>query len=393
VIKPGTPRVPVRPARDPQAGAAGVTAMLFLLVMAGFLALSLSAGLLMDTRTQLQLGSDAAALAAAGRLNGTAQGLTNARTAAFRYSDEHFAYGQRLIIDPMSDVVFGRWHHTAGSCIATNGTCVGFEDFPSGFATANAGRVTAVRVRNGRDGGSHNPVVDLPFGAFMGTPTAAVRSAAVATGPGLGSVDCALPIGVAVCKVRSSRSSDDLLCTSPLSFSNDYNDSAGFIAFGGSPANGDRAADFINAGGCAAGDITLGQVNVQNGTDFSKVIDALRGVGQGNRPGTNICLIGTEQVLPIIDAHCDEDWANPKFNRDSDIVGFLRVTIRAVTDQQRTVLGCPGQPAPTLPADTGPPQRNSLVLDIACDQAAGPPGSLGGGEIFNATATAVRLVE
>ena len=54
------------------------------MVMAAFLALSLNMGLLMDTRTQLQVGSDAAALAAAGRLDGTTTGLTNARNAGRR---------------------------------------------------------------------------------------------------------------------------------------------------------------------------------------------------------------------------------------------------------------------------------------------------------------------
>jgi uncharacterized membrane protein len=100
--------VRARGGRDAQAGAAAVTSLLFLMVMAAFLALSINMGLLMDTRTQLQVGSDAAALAAAGRLDGTTTGLTNARNAAVHYSNQHVAYGESLIIDPVADVIYGR---------------------------------------------------------------------------------------------------------------------------------------------------------------------------------------------------------------------------------------------------------------------------------------------
>jgi hypothetical protein len=385
------PSVRARAGRDPQAGAAAVTSLLFLMVMATFLALSLNMGLLMDTRTQLQVGSDAAALAGAMRLDGTTTGLGNARASAVQYSQQHVAYGESLIIDPVSDVIYGRWHFGPSDCIVGGGTCTGFESFSDGFALANPARVTAIRVRNGRDGGTHNSVLSLPFGSFVGTPTASVRSAAVAIGPGTGSVDCALPIGVAVCKIRPNQGSSDLNCSQPLSFSNDRNDEVGFVSFNSQPANGDNAADFIDAGRCAPGQISTRDVRVQNGNDFSKVVDALRGVGHGSHGGTGTCFIGAPQTLPVIDAGCDESWGNPRFNRDSAIVGFLRVRVRAVTNQQGDVLGCPGDAPPTV---TGPsPGRNAVILDVDCNQADGPPGAMGGGEVFNATGATIRLVE
>jgi hypothetical protein len=383
--------VRARAGRDPQRGAAAVTSLLFLMIMIAFMAIAINAGLLMDTRTQLQVGSDSAALAAAGRLDGTTNGLTLARNAAVDYSNAHVAYGQSLIIDRVADVIYGRWHFSAGDCIASGGTCVGFETFTDSFALANPSRVTAIRVRNGRDGGTHNPVLSLPFGSFVGTPTASVRSAAVAVGPGTGAVDCALPLGVAVCKIRPNQGSADLNCTQPLTFTDANSDEAGFVSFTSAPANDNNAADFINAGLCAPGQIQAGQVRVQNGNGFSHTVDALRGEARGSHQGTSTCLIGTEQVLPVIDAGCSDNWGNPTFNRDSAIVGFLRVRIHAVTNNQGEVIGCPGDDPPTL---TGPnPGRNSVILDVDCNQEDAPPGSMGGGEILNSTGASIRLVE
>jgi len=368
-----------------------VTSLLFLMVMAAFLAISINTGLLMSTRTQLQAGADSAALAAAGRLDGTTNGLNNARTSALRFTEGHRAYDEQMTITPSADVIFGRWHYSSEDCIASTGTCsAGFESFSDAFAFGNAARVTAVRVINGRDG-TRNSVLSLPFGSFVGTPTASVRSDAVAVGEGTGSVDCALPIGVAICKIRPNQASADLRCTEPLTFSNDTNDEVGFVSFDSSPANGNNAGDFINAGMCADG-IQVGQVRVQNGNDFGQVIDALRGVGRGNSNGTSTCYIGSRQVLPIIDAGCNENWNNPRFNRDSPIVGFLEVTIRAVTDQNGDVLGCPNDPPPDI-SDVSNPGRNAVVLDVDCDGAPASAGGLGGGEVISGTAATIRLVQ
>jgi hypothetical protein len=383
--------VRARGGRDAQAGAAAVTSLLFLMVMAAFLALSINMGLLMDTRTQLQVGSDAAALAAAGRLDGTTTGLTNARNAAVHYSNQHVAYGESLIIDPVADVIYGRWHYSSSDCIARPGTCTGFEPFEDGFAQNNPARVTAIRVRNGRDGGTHNSVLSLPFGSFLGTPTASVRSAAVAVGGGTGAVDCALPIGVALCKIRPNQGSSALACGQPLNFSDANNDEAGFVSFTSDPANGNNASDFIDSGMCAPGEISVGGVRVQNGNGFGQVVDALRGEGRGSHAGTGNCLIGTPQQMPVVEAGCNDSWGNPTFNRDSAVVGFVRVTIRAVTNNQGDVLGCPGDPTPTLTGST--PPNNALVLEFDCDQDDAPPGALGGGEILNSSGATIRLVE
>jgi hypothetical protein len=375
-----------RPRRDRQVGAAAVTSLIFLMVMAAFLALSLNMGLLMDTYTELQVGSDAAALAAAKSLDGTTVGLGNARNAAVEYSDEHVAYGERLIVDPMSDVIFGRWHFTAGACIASGGNCArGFEPYSNAFAFANPGRVTAVRLRNGRDGGSHNPVIELPFGAFVGTPTGAVRSSAVAVGPGSSTSPCALPFGVAVCKLRDSPDSTELHCPQQLFFSNELNDAIGFVNFEGDAAGGHDAAQTINSGLCNGGVASLGEVRVQNGNDFNQqVINALQG------QSTGVCLIGSQQIMPVINAGCEAStWGDADFNRTSEIVGFVRVTITAVTDQSGTVMGCPDQPAPNVTS----PGRRAVIFDVDCTMEPTPPGALGGGEYFNSTGARVRLVE
>ena len=363
-----------------------MTVVICLMAMCGFLAMSMNMGILMDSRTQLQAGADSAALAAAGSLDGTLNGLTLARRAAVLYSNEHAAFGQSLIIDANQDVTFGRWHFSPGRCITSSGTnCVGFEPYTAGFAVSNPGRVTAVRVRNGRDGGSHNPEIDLPFGHFVGRLTSPVNSEAVAVGPGTSSTECGLPFGVAVCKIRERSPSTALRCPQSLFFSNEHNDAVGFVSFDGDAPSGHDAAQTINNGPCDGQSRTIGQVRVQNGNDFThQVIDALQGQTSGD------CLIGTVQTMPVISAECESDWDSPQFNQTSDVVGFIRVTIRAVTDNRGEVIGCPGQPAPDVPS----PGRRALILDVNCEEEPPRPGDdLGGGEVFNATGARLRLVQ
>jgi hypothetical protein len=182
-----------------------------------------------------------------------------------------------------------------------------------------------------------------------------------------------------------------LACGQPLNFSDANNDEAGFVSFTSDPANGNNASDFIDSGMCAPGEISVGGVRVQNGNGFGQVVDALRGEGRGSHAGTGNCLIGTPQQMPVVEAGCNDSWGNPTFNRDSAVVGFVRVTIRAVTNNQGDVLGCPGDPTPTLTGST--PPNNALVLEFDCDQDDAPPGALGGGEILNSSGATIRLVE
>ena len=70
------------------------------------------------------------------------------------------------------------------------------------------------------------------------------------------------------------------------------------------------------------------------------------------------------------------------------MVGFVKATIAAVTDNSGNSLGCPGTPAPPV---AGSPQ-NAIVVDFPCGLA-GDPGDIGGGRVFNTDGVRIRLVQ
>jgi hypothetical protein len=367
-----------------------VTTMLFLGTLLGFFALAFDTGLLMDTRTELQNGSDAAALAGARSLNGMASGLTAARQSAYDYSAKHLAYDQPITIDTFADVTFGRWHMHAVECLFGSS---GHDCFES-IATTDPRKITAVKIRNGRDGGSHNPPLDLPFGAFIGAATATVRSAAVAVGGGPAAPTCAMPLTVAECKIVNP-ATDQMNCdpTTPqqLVFSNANADGLGFINLyypdDTQAPSGNFVADTISNRLCNPKSFEIGPAKVQNGNDFnSKVIDAIRGVdNKGNLIAPDSCLIGKPLSWAVTDAGCP---GNPIFQGVEEVVGFVKATIVAVTDNKGNALGCPGMTVP--PVDGNP--MNAIVVQIPCSSPA-DPGDFGGGRAYNTSNVRTRLVQ
>jgi hypothetical protein len=373
--------------RASERGAVAITVALLLVVLLGFVALSFNTGLLMDTRTELQNGSDAAALAAAHSLDGTAAGLSAARQSAYAYGFRHTAYDQQITIDPSADVIFGAWHMSAAECLFGSGGGDCFEP----LSTTDPRKITAVKVRNGRDGGSHNPPLNVVFGYFVGASTARVSSQAVAVGGGAANTSCALPFAVAECSIVDPLTGKMNCDSGPkqLVFSNANVDGIGFanLYYPGdtqAPNNG-FVADAIANRTCNANNFQIGPAKIQNGNDFNnKVTDALRGVD--NKGGVvGPCLLGQTMSWAVTDAGCP---SNPTFQGVEDVVGFVKATITAATDNQGNSLGCPGTTAPPVP---GSPQ-NAIVVEFPCDLPA-DPGAFGGGEAFNSTGVRIRLVQ
>jgi hypothetical protein len=361
--------------------------VLLLVAVLGFFALAFDTGLIMDTRTELQNGSDAAALAAARSLDGTASGLAAARQSAYAYGFRHTAYDQPITIDPSTDVIFGAWHMTAGECLFGSSGSDCFEP----LSTSDPHKITAVKVRNGRDGGTHNPLLNLPFGHFVGTATAGVRSQAVAVGAGPAAPGCAVPFAVAECSILDPGTGLMNCASGPkrLVFSNANVDGIGFANLyypddTQAPNNG-FVADFIANRTCDPNHFQIGPAKMQNGNDFNdKVIAALLGVdNKGNVVGP--CLIGQTLSWAVTDAGCP---SNPTFQGVTEVVGFVKATIVAVTDNSGNVLGCPGTTAPPV----GGGQQNAVIVDFPCD-APSDPGGFGGGRVFNATGVRIRLVQ
>ena len=378
-----SPRSVIRPReRRSERGAVAVTTLLLFAALVGFFALSFNVGLLMKSRTELQNGSDSAALAGARSLNGMASGLTAARQSAYAYSMKHVAYDQPITIDAFgADLIFGRWHLHADECLYGSNGLDCFEP----LSVSDPRKITAVKILNGRDGGSHNPPLDLTFGAFVGAATATVRSAAVAVGGGQATPDCALPLTVAECKIVNP-DTNQLNCgqTAPLVFSNANADGIGFINLyypGDTQApSGTFAADVINIRLCDPSHYEIGPAKVQNGNDFGKVIDALRGVNNGGP-----CLIGQTLSWAVTDAGCP---GNPIFQGVEDVVGFVKATIVVATDNRGNALGCPG--TTVSPVARNP--QNAIVVNIPCDAPAAA-GDFGGGRAYNTSNVRTRLVE
>jgi hypothetical protein len=355
-----------------------------------FVALTLNTGLLMDTRAELQNGSDSAALAGARSLNGLAGGLTSARQSAYDYSIQHLAYDHTITIDTFAaDLAFGAWHLRAADCLFGSSGHDCFEP----ISTSDPRKINAVKILNGRDGsGAHPPPIDLPFGRFVGTTTASVRSAAVAVGGGPGIVTCALPMAVAECAIVNP-GTNQMNCApgtpQQLVFSDANADGIGFVNLyypsDTQAPNSTWVADTIdNKQVCNPSNYVVGSAKLQNGNDFGKVIDALRGVdNKGNKIGD--CLIGQTLSWAVTDAGCP---GNPIFEGVLEVVGFVKATIYAVTDNKGNPLGCPDKPIPTV----GSNPKNGIFVSIPCDAPA-DPGDFGGGRAYNTSNVRLRLVE
>jgi hypothetical protein len=373
------------PLRQGERGAVAVTAAIMLPVLLAFFAVAFNMGLLMDSRSELQNGSDSAALAGARSLDGTAAGLLGARRAAYAYSMRHVAFDQAITIDAFDrDLTFGRWHLRADECIfGSGGDC--FEP----LAVSEPRKITAVRILNGRDGGTHNGPLNLLFGAFLRRATATVRSAAVAVGGGAAAPACALPFAVAECSLVDGAGA--MKCgTGPqrMVFTNAGVDAVGFANLyypdDNQAPSGTFVADTIRNRLCNPTNFRIGPAKLQNGNDFDKALEALRGVDdKGNPVGT--CLIGQTMAMPVTEAGCP---TNPIFQGVTDVVGFVEATLTAVTDNKGDGLVCPGNPAPTI---AGKP-KNALILDISC-AAPSPPGEWGGGRAYNVASVRTRLVQ
>jgi hypothetical protein len=373
--------------RGSERGAVAVTTALLLMTLFGFFALAFTVGLILNGRTSLQNGSDAAALAAAHSLNGLASGLSSARQSAYDYSIKHTACDQSITIDAFgADLIFGRWHLRASECLFGSSGSDCFET----ISTSNPRQITAVKILNGCDGiGAHNARLDLPFGAFVGSTTTTVRSAAVAVGGGTAAPKCALPLTVAECVIVNP-GTNQMNCGTPqtLVFSNSNVDGIGFINLyypsDTQAPSGTWVANVINSQLCNPNNYEIGQAKLQNGNDFGKVLDALRGVdNKGNVIGS--CLIGQTLDWAVTDAGCP---GNPIFQGVQDVVGFVKATILTVTDNQGNAFGCPG--ASVSPVAGSP--KNAIVAEFPCT-APSDPGDFGGGRAYNTSNVPVRLVE
>jgi hypothetical protein len=303
------------------------------------------------------------------------------------YASLHKAFGADITIDSTNDVRFGIWHFVSSECTYGSSGSDCFEELnPSAtdpiLGTPNYFRIQAVKVLNGRDGGTgRNARLPTFFNVFSNSPSeVSVTSQAVAVG-WRGRTDCTLPFTIAACAVINS--SGTLNCPQ-----NDFQvrltpattDNVGFlntIDSGNADQNMIRSA-LQNNNYCATRDSNTGSsFRQQNGNDLNNgTIDAMT---WDNTAGS--CLIGTTQIMAVSDSPgCP---SNPDFNSNPPpaVIGFVNVVIKEICcpngKQAVCGTGCPtGGPSVGTPCTTGA----AIIMDIQCSAPAGPNG--GAGPIF-----------
>src|SRR5215471_1159447 len=194
-----------RPTPNRERGAIAVLAAFILLVMGGFLALSINTGHKMTSKAQLQAAYDSGGLAGAMTLDGTTGGVTAARTAALTFATAHGFDGTWVRLGA-SDVSAGYWDRTARRFFPEGSDAHIGDATITLDSTRNPQFFNAVRVLASADGaGSHNNELDVWFRGFTGGPTGIMVTAG-AVGIGGGPCEesgCVLPLVIPACAMTN----------------------------------------------------------------------------------------------------------------------------------------------------------------------------------------------
>jgi hypothetical protein len=309
-------------------GAIAVLAALMLVVVGAFMALAVNVGLIMQAKGQLQNAADAAALAAAGSLDGTTAGLATARQMAARYTQPHQVTGEAVTIDPDMDVRFGRWDFVNQSFGEITDLSRVFE-------------IDAVRVVNGRDqSGTHNSPLQVFFSGWLGKQSVDIGTHAVAVGRGGRTDNCPMPFVLPSCLPCNT--------TTRLVMSNDWQDNVGFINLTGANGNDAIATNILDR--CSQTAVAK-DYTAQNGNDLNtKLVQALLGLDKfdnvvapltagPNLGQSGLCVFLRQgDAFPIMSSNA---CPSPKFTGTVTVAQFAVVEILAVTDNGTEYTTCP----------------------------------------------------
>jgi Flp pilus assembly protein TadG len=158
----------------------GAVAMLFafaLPVMLGMMALALDLAYQYVRRTELQHLADNIALAAAGKLNGTAQGVTAAKAAAITLANNSYIDFNRTLV---------YWDHSALKLASSSASDATWVDATSITTDAAAAGMLYAKVDTSRlsgVGGEDLGLVDALMGAVLDDGTSTSMSASAVAGP------------------------------------------------------------------------------------------------------------------------------------------------------------------------------------------------------------------
>lgn len=354
--------------RRDERGAVAVLVAIVLLVLGGFMALSLNVGHSRAVRGELQNAADAAALAGARELDGTMVPITNRlpHAQAVDFAGRHVTDKDVVVDIGQDDVILGHWDPFATD------PATAFVPVTATNAS-QARQVNAVRVLTGREASRDN-ALEVFFGAaFLGNPARTnVRAEAVAVNGGPCNLGCpTAPLSFFDCGQLSEFAREckaDSTFRMTVSMSSDPKDMVGLTNFTDSSSLAEMK-NILSGDTCAP--ISSGEeIAVQNGEAGLTALCGANGNSEStfnyqfchkDEAGncTLYCPPGTCTTDPAVDPNIavapvvavddptlcttnDEGIASLKFNGAHEVVGF--VTFRMV----RLVCGNESKGEPSL---------------------------------------------
>lgn len=317
--------------RRDERGAVAVLVAIVLLVLGGFMALSLNVGHSRAVRGELQNAVDAAALAGAREIDGTLGPIVDRlpHSQAVDFAGRHVTDKDTTVdISPQNDVILGHWNPFASN------PDTAFEPVTVNNA-ADARRVNAVRVLAGREASRGN-ALEVYFGAaFLGNPERTnVRAEAIAVNGGPCADACPdVPLVFFDCGIINAETYD-LDCQArphmTAQLSPDPTDTVGLTSLSeDSSASTTTYREIISQTNCEKYHTTVGEmVNVSNG---NQGLTTLCGVEKNQPtfdrychmdPATGICLDPVTIRAPIVAGECP-----PRFNQVHEVIGFASFRI------------------------------------------------------------------
>lgn len=320
--------------RSCERGATAVIVTAALTIVIAFLALAVSTGWVGGAKGELRMGADAAALAAARELNGSAGGIAASRAVGTFFASNPDSL-QPVEIG-RDDVVFCNWDRTAQTlnwCLPPGvDPGVGPPPSPTPGALTEIAGANAVQVNMGREASRNNPL-PVWFSAFLGSSAAIdLRAAATAVGGGPCQTRCVVPLAFPYCQIVDPTGAPR--CGATLTFQNDpVLGEAGLTGLHGQ-VNPGQLQGILGAALTGVGCVDL----VVDGTDITGGLDAHKPVYN-----TFDLLVGSTVLAPVVDGGCP----NARHDQGSPLLGFVTVTINGVIGPNATS-GCPGGAGPCI---------------------------------------------
>lgn len=330
-----------------------IIAALVMVILLGFGVLVIDVGSAQNSRAELQAASDASALTAVKIMDGTAAGLTSARTLAGTIASNNLIAGTPFALSSRVDATLdlGRWVNNA------------FVNDASNPALVVAARITGRR--------STLPTFFAPL--LGGGDTLAVRSSTVALGGGPIGAACPMPIAIPVCALPTGSA----VCNYNLQLGPDGGDNGAWARIGGGRPSAQTVRSAIS--GCTNASTTSDTVSLNNGQIASASGDV------------------AAQISNSSELWNTSAWgAEPAQANRSGVTRYGRVYHTAVIVFQGSAGSCNGQKYtgtgyPVLgfasgvaydAVTTGPAAQRTISMRLVCETTQ----QVGGGRYFGARA-------